>query len=464
MICLALLAVPLVGALWCYQMRDRSAPGWAAFFSALSLALALALLVDPRGQQVQLNWLPELGINFDLAPSPTSLLLLVLTPLLSLLSLGMLRPGMERRAEYCGHLMLVVASLQGLFLADNLALFYIFFELMLLPSLLLASRWGGERGRAAALKFFLYTLVGSLPMLLGVLTLAVRSDGGGLGFHQLQSLPVETQLAAFWLFTLAFLVKTPVFPLHGWQLDLYRTAPAPALAVIGGAMSKAGLYGIIRVVLPLFPMAVAQHTPVLAGLLLFSLLYAAFCALGAPCLRSILAYSSLSHLSLVALALFLGGPVGQTGAQLQMFSHGVATAGLFLVVAALENRGLSGELKQLGGLAKPMPRMGALALVLAMASLGCPGLCSFPAELAMLIGIYKTSWLVASLASLTVILAGWYGLRFYQGSWNGPLEGAPQLHDLQEAEWLALLPLACLCFAIGLSPDGTLMQWTRGLM
>ena len=181
-------------------------------------------------------------------------------------------------------------------------------------------------------------------------------------------------------------------------------------------------------------------------------------------MRSILAYSSLSHLSLVALALFLGGPVGMAGAQLQMFSHGVATGGLFLVVAALENRGLSGELKQLGGLARPMPALASLALVLAMASLGCPGLCSFPAELAMLIGIYKTSWSVASWASLAVIVAGWYGLRFYQGTWNGPLEGAPELADLQEREWLSLIPLVVLCFAIGLSPDGTLMQWTRGLI
>jgi NADH-quinone oxidoreductase subunit M len=464
MICLALLAVPLMGALWCYQMRDRSAPGWCGFFSSLSVLLSIALLLEPKGQSLDWNWLPELGLQFQLAPTPTSLLMLLLTPLLTLVSLGMLRPGMERRAEYCGHLLLVQASLQGLFLADNLGLFYIFFELMLLPGLLLAARWGGDRGRSAALKFFLYTLVGSLPMLLGVLTLAIRPDGNSLRFSDLQNLPAETQMAAFWLFALAFLVKTPIFPLHGWQVDLYRTAPAPALAVIGGAMSKAGLYGIIRVILPLFPLAVTQNTPLLGGLLLFSLLYAACCALGAPCLRSILAYSSLSHLSLVALALFLGGPVGMAGAQLQMFSHGVATGGLFLVVAALENRGLSGELKQLGGLARPMPALASLALVLAMASLGCPGLCSFPAELAMLIGIYKTSWSVASWASLAVIVAGWYGLRFYQGTWNGPLEGAPELADLQEREWLSLIPLVVLCFAIGLSPDGTLMQWTRGLI
>ncbi|MBT9581772.1 NADH-quinone oxidoreductase subunit M [bacterium] len=458
----ALILLPIVGALLCYQMRDRGAPAWARLVCFMSFLQGLSLLLNPA-PPVSYRWIPQLGINFDLALHPAGVAMLALTPLLTLCSLCVLRPGLERRSEYCGHLLWLMASLQGLFVSDNIGLFYVFFELMLLPTLLLTSRWGGERGRPAALKFFLYTLVGSLPMLLGVLALGYQTAGNGLQFSQLANLPAEVQISLFWLFALAFLVKLPVFPLHGWQVDLYRSAPAPVVAVVAGAMSKAGVYGLIRVLVGVFPLATGHFAPILGGLALVSLLHGASCALGAPCLRSILAYSSLSHLGLVTLAVVSGGAAGETGAILQMFSHGCATGGLFLVLAALENRGFTSELKQLSGLAQSLPRLASLALVLAMASLGCPGLCSFPAELAMLLGVYQASWSMAVLASLGVVLAAWYGLRFYQGAWNGPGQAGLQHSDVTEMEWAALLPLVGLCFAVGLFPDSTILEWTRGL-
>lgn len=458
----ALIAVPALGGLICYQMRDRVAPVWAALVAAVSLLQALAVMASPAGRSFTYPWVPELGINFDLAVHPAGLAMLVLTPLLTLGALLMIRPGLERSSEFCGHLLLLLAALQGLFVADNLGLFYVFFEVMLLPALLLTARWGGQRGGAVSLKFFLYTLMGSLPMLLGILTLGYQSSGQSLKFDNLQGLSQETQIAVFWLFALAFLVKLPIFPLHGWQVDLYRTAPAPVVAVIAGAMSKAGVFGVIRVLLGVFPLATAFYADVLSGIALVTILYGALCALGAPCLRSILAYSSLSHLGLVTLALAIGGKTGEVGATLQMFSHGIATGGLFLVCAALENRGFTSELKQLGGLARTLPQLAALSLVLAMASLGCPGLCSFPAELAMLLGVYRASWPMAVLASLGIILAGWYGLRFYQGVWNGPQQETPTHMDAQRQEWLALVPLVILCFAVGFFPDLTILQWTRG--
>ena len=458
----AVILLPLLGALFCYQTRDKGAAAWARFVSLLCLIQSLALVVDPASPYSH-PWIPQLGINFDLCLHPAGLAMLVLTPLLTLCSLCVLRPGLERSSEYCGHLLLMLASLQGLFLSDNLGLFYVFFETMLLPALLLTSRWGGQKGRAAALKFFLYTLMGSLPLLLGILAVGYQVAGNGLQFSQLTHLPLEVQLALYWLFALAVLVKLPVFPLHGWQVDLYRAAPAPVVAVVAGAMSKAGVFGLIRVLLGIFPLAMQHYAPVLGGLALVSLLHGATCALGAPCLRSILAYSSLSHLGLVTLAVAIGGEAGQNGAVLQMFSHGCCTGGLFLVLAALENRGFTSELQQLGGLAAAMPGLASLALVLAMASLGCPGLCSFPAELAMLLGVYQASVSMAVLAALGVILAAWYGLRFYQGAWNGPPVEGLRPADLSELEWAALLPMVVLCFAVGLFPDVTILQWTRGL-
>lgn len=459
----ALILLPLLGALFCYQTRDRHALAWARLVALLSLGQGLLALVSGPLAPFSRPWLPQLGINFDLALHPAGLSMLVLTPLLTLGALGLTRPGLERRSEYSGHLLMLLAALQGLFISDNLGLFYVFFELMLLPTLLLVARWGGERGRDAALKFFLYTLMGSLPMLLGILALGYQAAGNGLGFAQLRNLPEELQISLFWLFALAFLVKLPVFPLHGWQVDLYRTAPAPVVAVVAGAMSKAGVFGLLRVLAELFPAGVAHYGPVLAGLALVSVLHGAVSALGAANLRTILAYSSLSHLGLVTLAVVSGPGAGQAGAMLQMFSHGICTGGLFLVVAALENRGFSSELKQLGGLARSMPQLATLALVLAMGSLGCPGLCSFPAELAMLLGIFSVSPSLALLASTGVVLGAWYGLRFYQGTFNGPAQDGPQHSDLSESEWLALLPLVFLCFAIGFFPDLTILQWTRML-
>lgn len=457
-----LILLPALGGLFCYTTRDRFAPIWAGLVCLASLVLAASLALSPEGQSLSMPWVNALGIHFELALHPASLPLLVLGPLLTMASLLMLRQNLERSAEFCGHLLLLLASLQGLFVADNLGLFYIFFEVMLLPALLLTARWGGARGPAVALKFFLYTLVGSLPMLLGILIVSFQSGGGSLKFQNLQGMPAETQVALFWLFALAFLVKLPVFPLHGWQMDLYRTAPAPVVAVIAGLMSKAGAFGMIRVLGGVLPEGLAHYSDLLSGIGLITILYGAVSALGAPCLRSILAFSSLSHLGLVSLAIAVGGKSGESGAVLQMFSHGVATGGLFLVSAGLENRGFTSELSKLGGLAKTMPQMGSLTLVLAMASLGCPGLCSFPAELAMILGIYQASWSLAALSSLGIILAGWYGLRFYQGAWNGPLQEAPQHEDLTQAEWLALLPLVALCFAVGLFPEITILQWTRG--
>lgn len=463
MILFSLFAVPALGALMCILMRGRGGVALAAALAGCNLLQALYVVLGGHAQAVSYAWLPRLGINLDLAVVPSAAPMLVLTPLLTLCALLSIRPALERKSEFSGQLLLVLASLQGLFVSDNLGLFYIFFELMLLPTLILTARWGGEKGRSAALKFFLYTLLGSLPMLLGVLTLAQSSATGSLRFADLAAISEPVQSAVFWLFALAFLVKLPIFPLHGWQIDLYRTAPAPAVAVIAGAMSKAGVYGLIRICLHLLPHGRQEFAPVIAGLALVSLLYGAVCALGAGTVRAILAYSSLSHLGLVTLALFTGGSSGETGAVLQMFAHGVATGGLFLVVGALEGRGFTSRLAQLSGLARSTPQLAALALVLAMASLGCPGLCSFPAELAMLLGIgATTSMKLAGVAALAVFLAAWYGLRFYQGVMNGPVRDVPPHADLSAAEWASLLPLVFLCFAVGLFPELTLLQWIRG--
>ena len=451
----ALIFLPLLAAAAIYFMRDRQGL-WFGFVAALAdLVLAVVVAGGNVVSTASWPWMPSLGIAFDLHVSASSLFLLLLTPLLTccaLVSLSTQR--LEREAELSGHMLLMLACLQGLFLSNNLGLFYFFFEAMLLPAVLLTARWGGENGRRAATKFFLYTFLGSLPMLLGILMIASESGPGApdLSFKSIGALPVPAQLVLFWWFFLAFAVKVPIFPLHGWLSDLYGSAPAPVVAVIAGAMSKAGLFGFFRVMLKLFPDAATTYAPFISVLALVSLIYGAVCALGASRLREILAYSSLSHLAMIVLGVFSLNRLGTDGAILQMLAHGITTGGLFLCLATLETRGLPAQLSELGGLAASLPTLSAFIQAFTLASLGLPGLCSFPGELSILTGVYLAWHRFALVALLAVILAAWYLLRFFQGAMQGPPNLDLPLRGLSSREIASLVPLLILLFWIGFFP------------
>jgi NADH-quinone oxidoreductase subunit M len=450
----ALIFLPLLAALATYFMRDRQ-----GLWFALLVALAdLGIAVEVSGGNVLTSsswpWLPSLGIAFDLHVGSFGILLLLLTPLLTACALASLSTQrLERESELAGHMLLMLGCLQGLFCSNNLGLFYFFFEAMLLPAVLMTARWGGENGRRAALKFFLYTFMGSLPMLLGILMIASQQAGApDLSFRTLGPLNGGLQRYLFWWFFLAFAVKVPLFPLHGWIKDLYGSAPAPVVAVIAGAMSKAGLFGFFRVVLKLCPDAAQEFSYAISWLAVLSLLYGAFCALGGKHLREILAFSSLSHLGLMVLGIFSMNRLGNDGVILQMLAHGVVTGGLFLCVAVLEERGLPGRISDLGGLSRPMPAFAALFQVFCLASLGLPGLCSFPGELTILTGAYHADPLQALFALSAVVWAAWYLLRLYQGVMQGKPSLELALRDISAREYASLLPLLVLVFWIGFFP------------
>lgn len=451
MILVALLLIPFLAAGACFVIRDRSARGFAALTALVEFALVLWLM-DHQPVRFEAPWMPGLGLGFELQADGLSLLLLLLAPLLTTLALVLTPSDFPRLAEYCSLVLLLLGALQGLFLADNLGLFYIFFEVMLLPTLLLASFWGGEEGRSAALKFFLFTLAGSLPMLLAILFLAFFSVTPNLSFGALGWVDPAQQVPLLILFSMAFAVKIPLFPLHGWLPGLYRSLPAPVTAVVAGVMSKAGIYGFLKVGLGLFPAGMQELAPYLAAAAVFSLLYGALCALGADTLRGVLAYSSLSHLGMIALGVFALNPAGVSGAVLQMLNHGIATGGLFLTVALLESRRLPGELDKLGGAGRAMPRLAVMFTFLAMASLGLPGLCSFPGEVLILTGLYEDSPQLAALATLAIVLAAWYTLRMFQAAMHGPVKTHGKLEDLGATEFNGLLPLVLLAVAIGVAP------------
>lgn len=454
MILAALFVLPILGALGCYASGRQG-----RIFAQVVAFVMFALAVAATGGRPELTmpWLPTLGINLELRVDELNVFMLLLTPLLTLLALLATPETVERPGEYCGHMLLMAGCLEGLFLAQNLGLFYIFWEAMLLPGLFLAARWGGPEGRAAALKFLLYTLFGSLPMLLGLLFLSYQGGSPNLSFTALQgALSDETQRYLFLLFFLGFAVKVPLWPLHGWLPGLYGRLPAPVVAVVAGVMSKAGVYGFLKVCTLVLPAAMAAYATPLSILALFTLLYGAVCALGAPTLRGILAYSSLSHLGMIMLGVFSLNQTGTAGALLQMLNHGICTGGLFLVLGALEERQLPGQLDQLGGLGQFMPRLSALFLFLTLASLGLPGLCSFTGEVTILIGVFRVQPARALWACVGIVLAAWYLLRMYQGSMNGPVRRQISTCDVQPGELAALLPLCVLCVWIGLFPGNWL--------
>jgi len=453
MILVSLFALPILSALACYAAGGRAARAFGQVAAVITLLLAIVVTTSGQKPELLLQWLPSLGIHLELRVDDLNVFMLILTPLLTALALAATPDSLERPGEYCGHMLLMSGCLEGLFLAQNLGLFYIFWEAMLLPALLIAARWGGAQGRGAALKFLLYTLVGSLPMLLGLLFLSYQMGEPNLSFRALQgTLSDETQRYLFLLFFLGFAVKVPLWPLHGWLPGLYGNLPAPTVAVVAGVMSKAGVYGFLKVCMLFLPAAMAAYSTPLSILAVLTLLYGAVCALGAPTLRGILAFSSLSHLGMIMLGVFSMNPTGQSGALLQMLNHGICTGGLFLVLGALEERQLPGELKDLGGLGEFMPRLSALFLFLALASLGLPGLCSFTGEVTILIGVFRAQPARALWACVGIVLAAWYMLRMYQGSMSGPVRRQISTVDAQPYEVAALLPLVILCVWIGLFP------------
>lgn len=450
-----IIALPVFAGLAAYFFQQKGVRGYGALVAVLQLGFLKSLLSgDPTSLQVSLPWIPELGLNWSLGVDGLNTLLLVLTPLLTLLAILSRSQDSDKLAGFVGNLLILDGMLCGLFMAQNLGLFYIFFEAMLLPTLVLVAGWSKRDGAETALKFFLYTLVGSLPMLLGILVFAFTIPGGGsLDFRDLQVLSSDRQLTLFLPFLLAFLVKIPVVPLHGWLPTLYRNAPAAVTVIVAALMGKAGVYGLLKVGYTLFPDALMQLAPTLCLLAVASIIYGAMAALGSDSVREVLAFSSLSHMAMIALGVFSFTRNGAEGASLQMVGHAVSTGGLFLVVALLERRSLPDKLRRYGGLAQITPRLAVAALFLTLASLGQPGLGGFPGELYILAGSWEKFPALTVVALLGIVLAAAYLLRWYQKIFTGSPGTVKPPADLTTEESMLLFVPVTLTLLIGLCPS-----------
>jgi NADH-quinone oxidoreductase subunit M len=427
-----------------------------------TFALSLPLLATDGGgmtREFDAPWIAEFGLRFHLGVDGISAPLVVLTtllmPLVVLASHGHVH---DRVRQYCVLLLAMEAGMIGVFAALDLVLFYVFFEMSLVPLYLLIGVYGGARRTDAALKFFLFTVAGSLPLLLAILWLVGRAGSGEFAALRGLSLTAEQQGWLFAAFAAAFCVKVPLVPLHTWLPDAHVEAPTGGSVILAGVTLKMGTYGLLRFCLPLFPDASVRHAPLLLALAVIGILYGAMLAWAQSDLKKIIAYSSVSHLGFVVLGLFAVQTTAATGAVLQMINHGLSTGALFLLIGMIYERAHTRKLAEFGGLARTMPRFAVCLVLATLSSIGVPGLNGFVGEFLILIGTWRDHPLAAGLAALGVLLGAIYMLGLVKGLLFGPVvhPKTATWRDLNTRELLLLAPLFALMFAIGFAPKSLL--------
>jgi NADH-quinone oxidoreductase subunit M len=465
----SLLWTPLIFALSGLVLPKRAVGWWAAAGAVVTLGIAIALLAgfdSGAGLQdtVDVNWIPGLGVDYSLGVDGLNVFLLLLTALLWLggTAFAALREQ-ERPHLFFGMLLLGETATLGAFLAQDLLLFVLFFDLMLVPFYFLFGAWGTDReggptAASATLKMIVYTLVGSLLMLVGAIATAIiAADGGQISFSiaDLARHPIAegSQQWIFWFFAAAFLVKMPAFLLHGWMPDAYRAAPLPVLAIFSGVLAKVGAYGFLRVVLPLFPDATVQFQEVVLVIALASILYGSAMAFTQTNVRLIGGYSSVAQLGFITAGIFALRADGADGAVLQMVNHGLVVAPLFIVVAILAERSGSEDLREMGGMALRGPVLAAFFLIVALATLAMPGSANFVGEFYILNGLFQAKIVFALVAVSGVALSAYYALRLYQRTMHNRLPNGVLSREIGLRDGLVLAPLVLCILALAFYPQ-----------
>ena len=407
-------------------------------------------------------WIPAFGISYFVGVDGISLFLLVLTGFLTPLALlGSWESVHKKTRAFCIVVLLLESAMIGVFVSLDLFLFYVFWDAMLIPMYFLIGIWGYDRRIYAAVKFILYTMAGSVLMLLAILSLAyLHGEGGGgytfdlLKLYELE-IPPQQQFWFFAAFALAFAIKVPLFPFHTWLPDAHVEAPTAGSVILAGVLLKMGTYGLIRFAFPLFPQAAAFFAPKLAVLAVIGIIYGALVAMVQPDMKKLVAYSSVSHLGFVVLGIAAMNTQGVQGAVYQMLNHGISTGGLFLIVGMLSDRRHTRLISEYGGLKKVTPRLVAAFLIITLSSIGLPGLNGFVGEFLILLGAFRWDPRLAAFAASGVILSATYMLWMFQRVNYGPVnnEENARLPDLQPREWAVIVPILAVAILMGVLPN-----------
>ena len=466
----SILFLPLAGALvlMCIPARQEKVIKWLANLLMLAgFVISLPLwwsfnIQDPAFQFTErAPWIPSIGASYFLGVDGFSALMVLLTTLVGVIAtLSSWTAIHERIKEYYVFLLILQTGMLGAFMALDFLLFFLFWEVMLVPMYFLIGIWGSDRRLYSAIKFFLYTLVGSVVMLLGIIALYFHHHAvtGVYSFdvteyYRLQ-IPYTLQWWCFLAFFLGFAIKVPMFPFHTWLPDAHTDAPTAGSVILAAILLKMGTYGFIRFSLPILPDATVAFVPFMVTLSLIGIVYGALCAMAQQDWKRLVAYSSVSHLGMAMLGMFALTPAGVTGSIMQQINHGISTGMLFLIVGVVYERRHTREIAEYGGLSKPMPLYAAIFLIATMSSIGLPALNGFIGEVLILQGVFVVNRMWAAVAASGIVLGAAYMLWLYQRTMFGKVENPKNqnLPDLNLREVVVFAPLVLLAFWIGLFP------------
>lgn len=459
--------IPLIGGilvLFLPKDKDKQIKTIATAIAAIPVILTgwVCLLFNPTTSQVQfmekVDWIPALGIRYFVGLDGLGLPMVIITSLLSLLSLTISWNINVRVKEYFALFLILEAGMLGVFMSLDLFLFYIFWELVLVPMYFIIGIWGGPRKEYAAIKFILYTIIGSLIMLLGFLGIYFAAEPHTFNIIELSQ--KETLFKSAFVANIVFLalyvgfaVKIPVWPFHTWLPDAHVEAPTAGSVILAGVLLKMGAYGFLRVSLPILPESAKYFAYLFAVLGLINIIYGAFVAMAQTDLKKMIAYSSISHMGYVLLGMAALTPTGLNGALMQCFSHGIVTGSLFMLVGVIYDRAHLRDINAFGGIGKVVPAYSTIMGIAVMASLGLPGLVGFIGELLCFVGAFPVFSIITAAAVFGVLITAVYLLWMYRQIFFGDLnEKYAKLKDLNRREWISLLPLMFLIILVGLYP------------
>jgi NADH-quinone oxidoreductase subunit M len=458
-----LIWIPLFGAILSFLIKKEAmARASAVFFALLSLGVVVSSLIyaDPAKyatlNQVSYFWLPGMGSSFSLYLDGISKLLGLLTALIFPMVFLMIPAGRYAHANrFYGLMLLTQCGLMGVFMASDALVFYLFWELALIPVYFLSSIWGGEKRIRATFKFFIYTFAGSLFLLIGILYMYLKTSNGSFSLSAFYGLEL-TKMEQYWLFFLffiAFAIKMPVFPFHTWQPEAYEQSPSPVTVVLSAVMVKMGLYGLLRWLLPFFPIAIRNFGFGLVVLIVVGMLYASLLAIKQDSIKKLIAYSSIAHIGLMAAGVFTMKLVALEGLTVQMFNHGINIAALWFVADIVERQTGVSQISQLGGIAKKAPTLTIFFVLAALANIALPLTNAFVGEFMVFNGLFQFSPWIAAIAGLSIVLSAVYTLNMVKNVFFGEVAASAQaFRDLRPLQTGVFLLISIFILVAGVYP------------
>ncbi len=456
MFLLSFLLIPIVAAIFLlFIQHEKRAQDIAIVASVVSLAAAVNMLFI-NVSTVDLTWLQVLNSRFVLQADGLAKILILLTAIsFPAIFIATSKNHVAQKNIFLSLMLFTQAGLMGVFLAGDALLFYFFWELALIPVYFLCSIWGGEKRIAVTFKFFIYTFLGSLIMLIGIIYMYMHTKDHSFAFASFMEagLTNTQQVTAFALFFIAFAIKMPIFPLHTWQPDAYDQSPTAVTMVLSAVMVKMGLYGVLRWLMPLFPSAFSAHTNIVMILSIIGILYASFIAIKQDNIKKLIAYSSIAHIGLMSAALFANKEVGTQGVLIQLFSHGINVLGLWIIADLIEQQTGTKSLSEMGGLAKKQPTLAILLVAFSFANVALPLTNAFVGEFLMFNSLFQVNPWMAAAAGVSVVLAAIYTLNMVQKCAYGEVSAAIQKMTTNKPAQAVLIVLIIIVFVTGVYPQ-----------